>query len=80
MYTSGPCSVGCGHDESVDRLFVGYAYFGSVVAQILLWLGIFMEVRLSISSHFNQFTNLDGDYKKFQFSLHVIWMVSVWVI
>lgn len=53
-HTSSLCSSGCGHDEGVDHLFMGNAYYCIIWMQIRLWLGIFTANKLPISAQLNQ--------------------------
>jgi len=58
MYLSG-----CGLEESVEHMFLGYAFYGSIWLHRRQWLGIHLASLLHLD-HLIQFEKIGGDSKK----------------
>ena len=74
------CEGGCGLLESVDHLFLGCNFFGSVWFLVWQWLGISTVGFGVLPEHFLQFNPLAGLPRFTHSFLKLIWLSCVWVI
>jgi len=74
------CVSGCGHDESVDHLFLLCNSFGVIWYQVRSWLGFSGVDHQNIGAHFIHFTNHLGGMKTRRSFLQLIWLLCVWLI
>ena len=74
------CVTGCGHDESVDHLFLHCNFFGVIWYQVRLWLGFSGVDQHNLGDHFLHFTYYLGGRKTRRSFLQLICLPCVWLI
>ncbi|GAU34816.1 hypothetical protein TSUD_394420 [Trifolium subterraneum] len=74
------CVSGCRMVESAQHLFLSCSTFGSLWSLVSSWIGSSLVNSHTISDHFAQFTLSAGGSRGCRSFIHLIWLVSVWVV
>jgi len=80
LLRSTNCVEGCSNEESINSLFLGLQFFGSIWHSIYRLLGISTATPIDFVEHAQQFEGSFGFRKANCLGLQVIWLANIWVV